>query len=414
MELFNLALYTGLLLWLFKYRQKAAIALYVTAIWVFSAFVGLFYVDSANYRSGLTDITIIPFIYLFLCFVLLIKNFFEQKEDVVSIVCNYEQNLTTFISLICLLAIEPMAELVYQLFDLFISGRFLLLGASYESVVDGEKDALVTLSKFGGFSIELLRGFKILGPILIFYYLQKERFSILLIAGILSMSLLRPIQSITNGNRTELVWFVIYFLSLIILLRKTISKKGKIFIRKILVYGGSLVLIIFLALTIGRYVVGKGGTNDDASNALMQYTAEPMYSFNNSMFYENGDLGGVATALPLMQAFGVTDVTKENQNDYVGRHMMGNSIIFYTIVGDFFNDYGMVATPIIFLLLSFLFGKIKLVRCMQLHDLVLLSTFIYIVVNGLFYFCMKLYYTPIYVNFAFYIICSLFTKKKSY
>lgn len=414
MELFNLALYSGLLLWLFKYRRKAVIALYVTAIWTFSAFAGLFYVDSDNYRSGLTDITLIPFIYLFLCFILLIKNFFKQEEEVVSIVCNYEQNLTTFISFICLLAIEPMAELVYQLFDLFISGRFFLLGASYESVADGEKDALVTLSKYGIISIELLRGFKIIGPILFFYYLQKEKYNTFLIAGILSMSLLRPIQSVTNGNRTELVWFVVYFLSLYILLRKTISQKGKIFISKIFVYGGSLVLSIFLALTIGRYVVGKGGTNDDASNALMQYTAEGMYNFNNSMFYENGDLGGVATALPLMQSFGITNVTMENRKDYVGRHMNGNPIIFYTIAGDFYNDYGMIATPIIFLVLSFLFGKIKLVGCMQLHDIVLLSTFIYIVVNGLFYFCMKLYYTPIYVNFAFYIICSLFTKKKSY
>lgn len=412
MEIINLFLYVSLLLLIFKKAPNAIFAKYIVSLWAFSAFIGLYYVESDNYREGFHELAFLPFLYLFLCFCLLIFGFCKQKETIKYIYYRSENSLLIFCRFICILALFPFVEIVYQLIDLFVSGRFLLLGANYDLVASGEAESLVSYSKFSVLSLEFLRGFKIVGVVLFFYFLQKQKIDKLLLIGLLILSLLRAFQSISNGNRTEMMWFLIYFIGMWLLLKKTISDKGKIFMKHVFIIGAVVFGSIFVGLTIGRYIIGQGGSNEDASNAVMQYTAEGMFSFNNSMFYEDGDLGGIATILPVMQTLGITDVTMENRKDYVRSHMKGNPIIFYTIIGDFYNDYGFFWTPIILALICFIILKIKIREKMSLCNLILLSTFMYIIANGLFYYCMKTYYTPIYCNLLFYLFAKQLETKR--
>lgn len=412
MEYINFLLYACLLFLIYKKVPNAKFAQYTVFLWALSAFIGLYYVKSDNFREGNHELSLFPFIYLFLCFCLLIIGFCKQKETVKEVYYKSEKRLLLFCRFICILSLFPFVEIVYQLIDLFVSGRFILLGANYDLVASGEAVSLVTYSKLSILSIEFLRGFKIVGVVLFFYFLQRKKIDKLLLIGLLILSLLRAFQSISNGNRTEMMWFLIYFIGMWLFFKNTISDNGKKFIKHVFVVGSVIFGSIFVGLTIGRYIIGHGGSNEDATNAVMQYTAEGMFSFNNSMFYEEGNLGGVATILPVMQTLGLTKVTMENRKDYVGSHMKGNPIIFYTIIGDFYNDYGFFWTPIILALICFIILKIKIREKMSLCNLILLSTFMYIIANGLFYYCMKTYYTPIYCNLLFYLFAKQLETKR--
>ena len=84
MEWFNAILYISLLVWLHKHN-KGKFPLFITAIWTLSSVLGIFYIKSDVYRDGVYEPSIIPFLYLFLMFVITLMPFIKEKYSITSI-----------------------------------------------------------------------------------------------------------------------------------------------------------------------------------------------------------------------------------------------------------------------------------------------------------------------------------------
>ena len=84
MEWINAFLYIALFIVLYRFNRNR-FSIFISAIWGFSAFLGLFYVHSEVYREGVYKTSLIPFLYLFLMFLISIFPFIKEKDSIKNI-----------------------------------------------------------------------------------------------------------------------------------------------------------------------------------------------------------------------------------------------------------------------------------------------------------------------------------------
>lgn len=404
-EIVNFLLYAFLLRLLIK-KRKNKFAIFVTSIWAGSALLGIFYARSESLREGLHEISLEPFLYLFFCFCISVYPFISQKETIHKVTFNNESLLFAFCKFIAILAIYPFCEGLYQMIDLVVSGRFLLLGANYDDFANGYIESLVSYSKIGIYTSRVLFWFKVLTPVLLFYYLQKKERNKYVIIGLVMASLVPALQNMSIGSKTELIFLLLYYLGLFIYLKDIFDKRIK---KKLYAFLGVLMGVIItasIAISIGRYVVGDRYSSSDGStfDFLFMYSSESMYNFNQNAYYETVTLNGLETSQSLLLQLGLTDVSMENRRFYIGQIIKSPSHLFYNFIGDIYLDAGWFLTIVIIILLAFIFKRVKKRRVMLLSDLSLVSLYIYLLSNGLFYFCFKMSYVPILTNIVFYFI----------
>ena len=94
-EILNFALYAGFLYISFK-RKYIAFLLYTAAIWTASAFMGIFYTQTNVYRDGMFKLSMEPFIFLFICFVISLYPFIKQRNEINHISYNNIRYLNIF------------------------------------------------------------------------------------------------------------------------------------------------------------------------------------------------------------------------------------------------------------------------------------------------------------------------------
>lgn len=394
-----------------KRRRCINLAVYYSFIWAFSACLGIIYVSSDYYRDGLYSTSLIPFLVLFVFFTISLLPFLYQRKDVnfVDGKIKWLKLLMTFIGSISIL---PFMELLYNIIDLVISGKIMLLGAMYEDIANGETKRIVELSRLSGILYTYAKYFRLLSLVLFFYYINQRGRNIYILVGLFMNSTLLLLNSLTIGNRTELVWYSIFFMSLYILFRKTFTKKTGLFVKRMTCYLGLFFLLIISALSISRYIIGYEAKSSDVGGFLYQYTCESMYNFNDNLYHENGRLNGFWTFYPIQQTLGLTNVKDDiiSRRVYVSNFLSSPNYIFYTYIGEFWGDFGALGAFLIVVLLSCFYWKFRPKETMYLENIVLLSIYMYMLGNGLFYYCYKISYAPVFVAIIFYITAKLSRK----
>lgn len=402
-SILNILLYALLLLFLLKKRRFAKTAHFIIVVWLVSASIGLFYCQSDIYRDGWHEISFQPFFYLFAVFTISIFPFSKQAQTIEKVTSPI--GLVKYIMIFLgVLSIIPFVEVSYKLVNLAVSGDFMILGENYDEVARGNSESDLQLSKIGWILISYVRHFKVAALILFFYYLQYEKKNIFILLGLFAASLLPSLANVTVGNRTELIWFVLYFVSLFLLLKKTIISETLVTLKKCMLFGGALLIAMFVALSIGRFAVGNLYNSYGVSDYMIKYTSESIYNFNTFLFHETPMLSGFNTAFPLEQTLGITDVGLENRRHYIQQFQMSPSWLFYSYIGDFYSDYGPLGAALLLSFVSFLFSLVHIGKRIRLSNLMLLGTYLYMIVNGLFYFCYKTSYGPIYANLSIFLI----------
>ena len=411
MEYINATLYILLMRYCWKRRRCINLAVYYSFIWAFSACLGIIYVSSDYYRDGLYSTSLIPFLVLFVFFTISLLPFLYQRKDVnfVDGKIKWLKLLMTFIGSISIL---PFMELLYNIIDLVISGKIMLLGAMYEDIANGETKRIVELSRLSGILYTYAKYFRLLSLVLFFYYINQRGRNIYILVGLFMNSTLLLLNSLTIGNRTELVWYSIFFMSLYILFRKTFTKKTGLFVKRMTCYLGLFFLLIISALSISRYIIGYEAKSSDVGGFLYQYTCESMYNFNDNLYHENGRLNGFWTFYPIQQTLGLTNVKDDiiSRRVYVSNFLSSPNYIFYTYIGEFWGDFGALGAFLIVVLLSCFYWKFRPKETMYLENIVLLSIYMYMLGNGLFYYCYKISYAPVFVAIIFYITAKLSRK----
>lgn len=389
----------------FLWRTRCKVVLFISLLWSFSALIGIYYYNSNFYRGGLYDISLEPFIFLFVGFVILLIPLIRQKKEINSVIYNKRAYIDIISWIIVLICIEPFFELLYLFYDLITSGRIMLLGASYDEVSNDEAEALVQLSQLGKSLSVYFRNFKIITPILFFYYLQQEKSNLFLLIGLLCVSISPSLNNLTIGNRTELIWFLLYFFTLYLLLRNTIHPSKTKYFKIVLIVIISVFLIFFIAITLGRYLIGYG--EDSVSSFLIQYTAESMYNFNAYAFHEPTPMYGHQAFNFFLDKANGTASTLGDFRNYLDIYMRSPSWIFYSLIGDFYIDFGLIGSILFLGVVSFIYINTLSGTSINLEVLILFSIYLYAVSNGLFYCCYMMSWTPAIYCIAFYLLLKI-------
>ena len=414
-EIINAFLYCGLFYYLFR-KGANRLALFVISIWAVSAVLGIFYtkMDIYKYRSNdLEELQLLPFFYLFVCFVLCVRPLIKLSNLNISIKCN--TRLLDYCGILfTILSVPFFIECVYQLVDFAISGRFLLLGANYDDLANCNADALITFSSFGRKASAILSWSKVVTPILFFINLQRSDSNKYVTIGLFLAAVSPALSNITIGSKTQLVVFLIYFISLYLFFSKSLGDSIKSKVKKLITGIGAVSLAIVISLSVGRYVLGDyySTSNAETSDYLYKYSAESMYNFNQNAYHEENTLMGYFTALPVLNILGIDNTDVSDYVDHAEKKLHCNPVIFYGLIGDLVIDFGLLGAFLILLLLSLPLSRIRFDSDVSLSKMILYCLYIYIVSNSLFYFILKLNWDVIYVTLAFALLFSLSSKKQ--
>ena len=182
------------------------------------------------------------------------------------------------------------------------------------------------------------------------YLVRQNRPKIVL----LGMSVLMTIIiSMTKGARAGLVSIIFSLFFLCVVFYPYLRNKYKMVARNILIAVGIFVAVVFIAITIGRFV--DDSSSDIANFYLQNYLGQSMIKFDNYGLDANGIRYGDRTAPIIRMLLGLGTSVNFYERRELYSHMHIDDSYFYTFVGDFTLDYGPIwgAFIMIFICLSF-------------------------------------------------------------
>src|SRR5690606_34663862 len=166
------------------------------------------------------------------------------------------------------------------------------------------------------------------------------------------------------------------YILFIFILFKELSDKGTV--RKLVVIGGSIIGgigLLVIAITIYRYDSTFGqNINTDTSifDWISLYIGEGMLNFNDQMWNIARTMKG-DNSFSLFKDFIGMDTFTDNlqRRAYWSQRTGISSNIFYTHIGDFFGDFGMLGAIVIISIIVLIFLKhTKFKTNIQLHQII--------------------------------------------
>lgn len=411
MEYFNFILYLAATVFVFKQKYSIFVKC-IALLWTFCSFIGIFYYHSEAYKIGLQPISIFPFVFLFLCWLINIIPLRKNKK--LSIDCQgiFHNNplVRIILVVISISAIPLFLELLFVFVTSIFNGKIFLMAENYDDLANGYSDRLFTLSKVSDICLHISFYFQILSPLLLLLYLNYKDRKKIIVFGLLASSLVIPLYSVCSGSRTAIVFFFLYSLLLYLFLYKSFRDDINKKLKRIFIFAGSLVCIILILLSVGRFVLGGNYDDDEAGNSLYIYTSESMYNFNTMASQTERNTDGSFAFMPTLIRLDLAPVKDLSQRrNYLNRNMDISRIWFYTYVGDFCVDFGYVGALFIVLLLFFLIVNI-LKKHIALPGLCLIAIYIYIIGNGIFYYPFQAGDSPLIGCLVFAIVFKLISR----
>lgn len=405
MEYINVLLY--LLLFIILYRRKCnKVAILATGIWLLSAVIGLLYVQMPVpiYKNALGhELTFAPFLYLFVCFFITLLPLLSSREDVCVIYTTKKHLLYPFLWVLAVCALFPFLESLFYLIKLVITGQFMTMAANYDDISAGNIQAF-QVSYISNRILVLLTCMKLITPILFFYVYQNVKVSKYLKIGLFIASITPAVFNLCNGGRVQMVFITLYYVALYLLFDKTFNEKSRHLLKKTAVYLFVVIGVVFISMTIGRFVLGNKFGGGSAMDFIFQYTSEGMFNFDNSMYYVKKSSGGLATSWTIMNHLGLTDNLPVNYVEFMTGKLGIPGWWFYTYIGDLYSDFGFTGTLLWISIFAIFFSLIRMRKQTNIADLFLYSIYLHIVVNGLFYYPHKVSFEPIYAGIIFFFL----------
>ncbi len=392
----NIAAYALLLLHLIR-KKKSRLSIFVSAIWCASAVFSLvFYGLNGNnweFRTY-TNLTLQPFVFIFVCILLYIIPL-TRIEDRSAILVDADYSLLTIFSwIIVIISIAPfLANLVYAINH--IGESLSSFAENYETEVEILEGNVAILNKYAKYA-------RTFSPILLFYFLQRPNPNKLLLIGLFCAFLNPSLGNLNSGSRFLFAADFLYLLAVYFIFSKSIDDNVRSRIRII----GSLLLsffiVIFISISIFRFTTtNSSSANIEATTSFGLYAGEGMLNFSSNMWNISRRTGGSNTLTVVDYMMGDNPTTVRDADKVSAKAGIPLNI-FYTVVGDFYIDFGPNVTLAIFfgifLILSFLLRKQK--THYSFYELVWICLFIRIIVIGFTYFpymnlSMELIYVPI-------------------
>ena len=309
----------------------------------------IFYYSVLSYFGQLAgNIAIEPFVYLYICILVCIYPFLEY-DDIRKIDVRGNVSLLKRMSLfIIFITIEPFFE------NLKI---ILTQNAQYSDAYEALRDGDISIMDYIGFSTigKTLNGwsgmFKIPAVVLFFFYLSQRYKMMSIGLGIVVLHYF--LMGVSTGQRGQ---FIIMGLLCVLCFTLMINTYSKAMIKKVFRYFLFLsmpFIFLFAAITISRYDAKGSQQQKSIMQWVLLYVSEGPIKFNTQMYYEDHNTNGDVNFCYIKSLLGLETYTTYEERDQHYLAKNGRRIeVFYTFVGDFVSDFGIVGAGLGCLVLS--------------------------------------------------------------
>ena len=390
-EYINFLLYALFFAYLFK-SNKPMLALFVAGIWTFSAFIGIFYFNSDVFRSSWHNVEIVPFFYLFVVVAILIYPLSRKKFKIDRIYAN-EKLIRALAIFFVIIGIFPTIEVLLYFVKSLVTGQFMVNAMMYEDVADGlaNSDIERNMSFIGVKLLHIVAYFNLFMPIVVFHLFSKRRKFLSIAVFVVTM--IHPIFAVCNGGRTRLVFMTLYYVSLFIVLKGIFARDLYLKIRKYMIIVATCIGLIFVGLSVGRFVLGNQYGKTALTDYLFQYTAESQYNFNNLAWHNRNPLMGDFTLWYFKEKIELRkSVNFKDRRVMLAKNTDIPTHLFYSLPGELVLDWGPTGALLIAIVIAFLFSRIRVKNgSIRMSSLLLLGAYIFLTSNSIFYYVYKVY-----------------------
>lgn len=198
---------------------------------------------------------------------------------------------------------------------------------------------------------------------------------------LLLSSLSYPLYVLAYLGRDGIVFWLFSFISLYLMFRKYLSDTVLNKLKTILIIISVPLLLLFVWITVGRFVYGEGFNN--ILYPIVNYMGQPPINFAEFFYTGIRNMGFGANMFPLIF---------HEQNDISIQLEQYNIVtwVFKTFVSSMYSDFGPILTLCIAAVLIIAFyisyKNIKYSKCFSFSFLILFNLFFTIYSQGVFYF----------------------------
>lgn len=358
---------------LFSYiRKKRNIDVYVILLSAYTLTSLLCAIYFVSGQKDYTQVSIIGFIYLFICVLLLLSPFRNFKLNIGNISTNVNNPIIK--TLVYIYIVTGLVSIYYTLpdtIDLYRSGEWGLLR---QALYEDEESVVLYHSAFERLAKNLHSYLNPLGVVMCFYYLSKwETNKFLTVILFVSWLFNAFLGATLVASRGLIVTLLLQFIMLFFLFKDSISKGVKKLLSVTMIILSIPVVLYMIAVSVSRF------GEDDAGNSVFAYLGHSMLNFNQNVLGTMHDYaGGRYFFSYFISLFGGNPEIDLQALGYKG------STGFYTIVGDYYLDFGPIGTIIIFLLFTLLLRSLMQKKHLRLSNLILIMYFAFYYMRGVF------------------------------
>ncbi len=380
----NASVYSLITIYFFLRKRDCSIGIFILLLYSLSAWASVSFFTHPLFEYSLhnSKITLEPFIYLFIVLMLFIYPVIKFKNDSISTITipPYKK----FIPLINIIFIVSAVSIIIN-FSLMVKGLSGDIAANRNIIMDsGYKSSgnpiLTTISRVSN----SLRDISIMLFFFMLCFYPKKKV-VLFFLGVCAFA--TPlIASFANSARTTIILIAISFIANTLLFRKFLPKKTLKYLKISSFVLVGILLIPFVLISVSRF-----GNNDFFSMDffLIKYPGESFINFNGILYNDLKTTSDGASNFPLFRRFFFLDYQKSIA-DY--RNVWGPKLgvpvhIFYQFIGGLYMDFGRQLTVVIAIIVFFIEKHfIKFSKVLNFNVLILLTLFIPIYTEGIFYF----------------------------
>lgn len=367
-------------------------------IWFVTSIVGYLYTKTTILYEGKGPVTILAVLYLLLMFYISMQPL--QKSKILTHE-NYIVDSTNLLKwAMYFIAICSYLPFIENIIHLITGNNISTLGENYEMRNDSISfDVRAHMSWLGARLNSITLLCKYITPIILMNYLSiDKKKNIFLIIGLL-MGIFNPAICMFNmGSRWVAIEDIFFFTFLFILYRNLFSAKIRRNIHFIFISIVCFLVIGIISITIGRFE----DTNYNLSEWMYRYIGEGYYNFSSDMWY----VDCASSGMHIFRDF------YENAISRLNRLMGIRMYVFYTYVGDFFADFGIIGCMVICILLGLLGKKLSSLKEYSIYSVFAFSMYCKIFLTGFTYIVYINTLPELMIGSLFFIICNISNNKK--